>query len=152
MTGVEVAAELMEMASETLLPRYPGIGRSDLTVTLIESGSRLVAAARPAHSDYVRRHLGRRGVRVRIDSAVTRVEPRRVFVGDEPVEAFTIVWTAGVYPPQLVRDLPLRHVPDGRVIVDECLRAVDPEGRALEGVYVIGDCAGARRLDGRLQF
>ena len=150
-TGVEVAAELMEMASETLLPRYPGIGRSDLTVTLIESGSRLVAAARPAHSDYVRRHLGRRGVRVRIDSAVTRVEPRRVFVGDEPVEAFTIVWTAGVYPPQLVRDLPLRHVPDGRVIVDECLRAVDPEGRALEGVYVIGDCAGARRPDGRLQ-
>src|SRR5438309_2425442 len=110
-TGVEVAAELIEMASETLLPRYPGIGRSDLTVTLIESGSRLVAAARPAHSDYVRRHLGRRGVRVRIDSAVTRVEPRRVFVGDEPVEAFTIVWTAGVYPPQLVRALPLRHVP-----------------------------------------
>ena len=67
------------------------------------------------------------------------------------IDAFTIVWTAGVYPPQLVRDLPLRHVPDGRVIVDECLRAVDPEGRALEGVYVIGDCAGARRPDGRLQ-
>ena len=31
-TGVEVAAELMEMARETLLPKYPSLHRSDLTV------------------------------------------------------------------------------------------------------------------------
>ena len=41
-TGVEVAAELMDMARETLLPRYPGIERSALSVTILESGSRLV--------------------------------------------------------------------------------------------------------------
>src|SRR5262249_26972192 len=69
----------------------------------------------------------------------------------EAVDAFTIVWTGGVHPPPLVRDLPLRHAPDGRVIVDECLRAVDPGGRTLDHVYVIGDCAAARRADGRFQ-
>jgi len=150
-TGVEVAAELMEMASETLLPRYPGIQRSDLSVTIVESGNRLVGAARPAHSAYVQRFLERRGVVVRLNSQVRRVEPRRLFVGEEPMDAFTILWTAGVYPPALVRDLPLSHTPDGRVIVDPYLRAVDPQGRALEDVYVIGDCAAARRADGRYQ-
>ena len=150
-TGVEVAAELMEMASETLLPRYPGIQRSDLSVTIVESGDRLVGAARPAHSAYVQRFLEHRGVGLRLNSQVRRVEPRRLFVGDIALDAFTILWTAGVYPPALVRDLPLRHTPDGRVIVDQYLRAVDPEGRALEDVYVIGDCAASRRADGRYQ-
>jgi NADH:quinone reductase (non-electrogenic) len=150
-TGVEVAAELTDMARETLLPRYPGIERSDLSVTILESGSRLVGAARPAHSAYVQRFLERRGVRVRLGSQVRRVEPRRLFVGDGPLDAFTILWTAGVYPPALVRDLPLRHTPDGRVVVDECLRALDPAGRPLDDVYVIGDSAASPRGDGRYQ-
>ncbi len=67
------------------------------------------------------------------------------------LEGFTILWTAGVCPPDLVRELPLQHVPDGRVVVDEGLRALDPAGRPVEQVYVIGDCAAARRADGRLQ-
>src|SRR5512134_2528144 len=75
-TGVEVAAELAEMARETLLPRYPGIERSDLSITIVESGDRLVGAARPAHSEYVLRYLERRGVEVWLGSPVTRVEPR----------------------------------------------------------------------------
>lgn len=151
-TGVEVAAELMDMARDTLLPRYPGIRRDDLTVTIVESGGRLVGAARPAHSEYVRRFLERRGVLLRLGQAVARVEPRRLITTDgAALDAFTILWTAGVCPPPLVQELPLRHAPDGRVLVDECLRAVDPEGVALEDVYVIGDCAASRRADGRFQ-
>src|SRR5512143_1426786 len=38
-TGVEVAAELIEMSRETLLPRYPSLSPSHVSVTIIESGS-----------------------------------------------------------------------------------------------------------------
>src|SRR5213593_75413 len=41
-TGVEVAAELIEMARETLLPKYPSLHAADLSVTIVEGGSRLV--------------------------------------------------------------------------------------------------------------
>src|SRR5262245_27200788 len=41
-TGVEVAAELIEMARETLLPRYPSIRPGDITVTVVEAGDRIV--------------------------------------------------------------------------------------------------------------
>jgi len=151
-TGVEVAAELIEMARETLLPRYPHLHASHLSVTLIEGADRLVNTARPEHSAYVRRFLERRGVQVRTSAFVSRVEPRAVHVREgEPIEAFTILWTAGVRPPDVVRDLPLLHAPDGRVRVDPHLHALDPDGRPLDRVYVIGDCAAADRGDGTWQ-
>ena len=141
-TGVEVAAELIEMMRETLLPRYPNLNRSHPTVTLIEAGDRLVQTARPEHSRYVLRFLERQGVIVRLQSRVRRVEPRRLDLVDGAiVESFTTVWTAGVRPPQLVTDLPLRKAPDGRIVVDEQLRALGPGGQPLDDVYVIGDCA-----------
>ncbi len=147
-TGVEVAAELMEMARETLLPKYPSLHRSDLGVTLLEAGDRVVSTARPEHSAYVLGFLERHGVSVRLRAPVTRVEPKRVHLADgSTTEGFTLVWTAGVQPPALVRDLPLLHSEDGRVQVDDHLRALDREGRPLDHVLVIGDCGAA--ADGR---
>jgi NADH dehydrogenase len=150
-TGVEVAAELMEMARETLLPKFSNLNRSDLTVTVIEAGDRVVSTARPEHSEYVLHFLQRRGVVVRLHAPVVRVEPRRVVLEDRSaVEGFTLIWTAGVEPPEVVRSLPVSHAPDGRIRVDEQLRALDPSGRPLENVYVIGDCCAAS--DGRGGF
>jgi NADH dehydrogenase FAD-containing subunit len=151
-TGVEVAAELIEMARETLLPKYPALQPSHLSVTVIEGNERLVPAAGPEHSEYVRRFLEHRGIRLELGARVTRVEEKRVHLGDgRTLEGFTLLWTAGVTPPPLVRELPLSFSKDGRVLVDRYLRALDPEGKALEDVYVIGDCAASPRADGRLQ-
>ncbi len=151
-TGVEVASELIEMARETLLPRYPSLDASHVSLTVVEAGDRPVPAARAAHSAYVRRHLERRGVRLELGAAVRAVEPKRLRLADgRALDAFTIVWTAGVRPPDLVRDLPLAKHRDGRVLVDEFLRARTPDGGVREDVYVIGDCAASAKPDGTLQ-
>ncbi len=151
-TGVEVAAELMDMARDTLLPKYPSLKPSDLSVTIAEGGDRVVPSARPEHSAYVHRFLERRGVRIQTGLPATRVEPKRIHLTDgSTLDAFTIIWTAGVCPPALVRDLPLSHTKDGRVIVDGTLRALDPGGSAVEDVYVAGDCAASPRADGAYQ-
>jgi NADH dehydrogenase len=119
---------------------------------VLEGGDRIVSTAWPSHSAYVLDFLERRGVHVRLSSRVTRVEDKRVYLGDGThLDAFTILWTAGVRPPDLVRELPLRHASDGRVRVDEYLRALDPSGKPVEGVYVIGDSAASMRDDGKLQ-
>ena len=143
-TGVEVAAELTEMARETLLPKYPSLHRSDLSVTVIEAGDRVVNTARPEHSAYVLRFLEHHGVTVRLRSPVARVEEKHVqLASGEVVEGFTLIWTAGVRPPDIVRTLPLTHTRDGRVQVDDHLRALDAAGKPIENVYVIGDNAAA---------
>jgi NADH dehydrogenase len=148
-TGVEVAAELADMARDTLLPRYPSLSASDLSITVLEGGDRVVNTARPGHSAYVHRHLERRGLIIRLNARVMRVEPKVVQLTDGTrFEAFTIVWTAGVRPPDVVTELPLLHAKDGRVRVDEQLHALLPDGKPLAEVYVIGDCAAADRGDG----
>jgi len=151
-TGVEVAAELIEMARETLLPRYPSLLPADLSVTVLEGGARIVPTARPEHSVYVHRFLERRGVKVVLNALVDRVEAKRVHhSGGESVDAFTILWTAGVIPPALVRELPVRRHKDGRVLVDDRLRAIGLDGAPLTDVYVLGDCAASLRPDGTMQ-
>ncbi len=151
-TGVEVGAEIMDMARDTLLPRYPSLHLSHLSLTLIEGGDRVVPTALPEHSAYVLRFLERRGITVRLGARVERIEPRRVCLeGGTVVEAFTLLWTAGVCPPDVVTQLPVQHAPDGRVRVDEWLRALDDRGQAVECLHVIGDCAASLRGDGSLQ-
>jgi len=151
-TGVEVAAELIEMARETLLPRYPSIRAADISVTIIEGGDRVVPTARPEHSSYVLRFLERRGVKVMLRSPVRAVEPYCVVTGDgQRIDAFTILWTAGVHPPEVVRGLPVRHHRDGRVLVNDQLHPMREDGSVLEDVYVLGDCAASPRPDGTMQ-
>ena len=148
-TGVEVAAELIEMARETLLPKYPSLHPSHLSITLIEASDRLVGTARPEHSAYVLRFLERRGVRVLRNASVVEMRSKQMTLrSGEHLDAFTIVWTAGVRPPELVAALPVEHVRDGRVRVDDRLRAVAPDGRAIDDVFVIGDSAASARPDG----
>ncbi|HYQ95765.1 MAG TPA: NAD(P)/FAD-dependent oxidoreductase [Candidatus Eisenbacteria bacterium] len=151
-TGVEVAAEMVDMAHGTLLPKFPSVRASDVSVTIIEVGDRIIPAARPEHSAYVQRFLVRRGVKLLLGHAAARVEPKRVHLADgSSVDAFTIIWTAGVRPPDLIAQLPVLHVKDGRVRVDEYLRALDPTGTPIEDVFVGGDCAASPLPDGGFQ-
>lgn len=151
-TGVEVAAELLDMARDTLLPRYPSLHPSHLSVRIVEGGERLVGTARPEHSEYVRRFLERRGVRLELSARVTRVDDKRVHLGDgRSFDAFTLVWTAGVRPPDLVADLPFDKHRDGRLLVNDFLQPRRADGTVRGDVYVIGDCAAARREDGAFQ-
>jgi NADH dehydrogenase len=151
-TGVEVAAELSDMALDTLLPKYPSISRSDFSVTIVETGDRIIPAARPEHSRYVHRFLAKRGVKILLGHGAARVEPKCVWVTDgSAVESFTTLWTAGVRPPELVDRLPVSHTKDGRVIVDAYLRALDPQGNPIDDVYVLGDSAASLMPDGRYQ-
>ena len=151
-TGVEVAAELIEMARDTLLPRYPSIRADDISVTIFEGGDRVVSSARPDHSAYVQRFLERQGVRIHLGAMVERVEPKRLhLIGGRSTDAFTIIWTAGVHPPALVRDLPLLKASGERIRVDKYLHPLDTGGQPVECAYVLGDCAAALRTDGKYQ-
>jgi NADH dehydrogenase len=151
-TGVEVAAELIEMARETLLPRYPNLSHQDLSITIVEGGPRIVPSAKPEHAAYVHRFLERRGVGILLGAPVRKVEAKRLLLADgRAIDAFTLIWTAGVTPPPVVRQLPLSFHKDGRALVDDRLHPLAANGEPVEDVYVLGDCAASRRADGAYQ-
>lgn len=127
-TGVQLAAEVAA--------RHP------IPVTLVEVGDRLLDAFPGSLGRRAGTLLRRRGVDVRLDTEVTRVDARGIELADGARLDGLVVWTTGVAADatELLPGCPTR---DGRLLVDRCLR-VGPR------VLAAGDMAATRDVLGRV--
>jgi NADH dehydrogenase len=135
-TGVELAGAIGEMSRHTLARDFRNIDPKLTRIILIEAGSRILAAFSPESSSTATRDLERLGVQVWTNSRVTRVDERGVGVGDESIEAATVLWAAGVQASELGSQLGVERDRAGRVKVGADL--------SIEGhpeVFVLGDQA-----------
>ena len=135
-TGVELAGTLAEIARQTLRHEFRFIDTSLTRIVLVEAGATILPTFPPKLRDAARASLVRLGVEVRENTSVTHIDAHGVNLGDERLDAGTVLWAAGVAASALVRTLgaPVDRV--GRVIVNADLSIPDhPE------VFVVGDAA-----------
>ncbi|MFC0235722.1 NAD(P)/FAD-dependent oxidoreductase [Fictibacillus phosphorivorans] len=123
LSGVELASELRE-------------SRPDLTIKLFDRGDMILSAYKKRLSNYVQNWFVEHGVEVINNSNVTKVEEGALYNHDEKVECDAIVWTAGIQPSRIVRDLDVDKDSQGRVVLTEHHHLPTEEH-----VYVVGDCA-----------
>ncbi|MBH0171125.1 NAD(P)/FAD-dependent oxidoreductase [Fictibacillus sp. 18YEL24] len=123
LSGVELASELRE-------------SRPDLTIKLFDRGDMILSAYKKRLSNYVQNWFVEHGVEVINNSNVTKVEEGALYNHDEKVECDAIVWTAGIQPSRIVRDLDVEKDSQGRVVLTEHHHLP-----TQEHVYVVGDCA-----------
>jgi len=150
-TGVELAGALAEIARQTLAQDFRHFDPRAARILLIEAGPAILSAFPPPLRDAARRDLERLGVEVRTGAAVTKVEPNRVEVGAEAIEASAILWAAGVAASPLGAALGAPLDRAGRVMVNPDLTIP-----GHSNVFVIGDLAnfpgpGGRPLPGVAQ-
>jgi NADH dehydrogenase len=139
-TGVEYAGALGELARLVLPHEYPELPASSMRILLLEGGDRLLTMFVPRLAKYARRELERRGVDVRTNTLVDSADDRGVVLRDgTEIPTATMVWTAGVRPNDPVHEHPRRFE------VDDHLRVTE-----AEGVFAIGDVAGAHDKHGTL--
>jgi NADH:ubiquinone reductase (H+-translocating) len=79
-----------------------------------------------------------------MSAAVQSIEPGRVRVGNEIIDAGTIVLTAGIVPSVVASEMPVAHDRRGRIAVDATMRS-----RSHPNVWALGDCAEIPGPDGR---
>ena len=145
-TGVETAGALVELFDRVLERDFRGIDVDRARVVLLEQGDALMAAYKPELQRYTKRVLERRGVEVRLGTAVERVTPHAVHLaGGERLPTQTLVWAAGVRANPLADELGVEQTKGHRVVVDTSLRLPDHPD-----VFVVGDMAGAMDPDGEL--
>jgi len=113
-------------------------------IVLLEAGPRLLTAFRPALSDYAQRSLERLGVEVRLGTAVTHCDAHGVALGEQRIEAATVIWAAGVRASPAARWLDAAADRAGRVLVEPDLSVP-----GCRDVFVIGDAAAVVAPDGR---
>jgi NADH dehydrogenase len=144
-TGVEMAGSLAEIARHALRHEFRQIAPESARVVLLEAAPHVLGTFPESLRVNAARDLAAIGVEVRTNTAVTSLEPGRVRIGDEVIEARTVLWAAGVAASPLGRTLGVTLDRAGRVPVEPDLTL---PGR--DDVYVVGDMAAFRQPDGRL--
>ena len=136
-TGVEMAGAIAEIARQTLSQEFRSIQTSEARVLLIEAGPSILPQFPEPLRNAARASLVRLGVEVREKTAVTRIDEDCVWLGDQRIDAATILWTAGVTASPLGASLGVALDRAGRVLVEPDLSIPShPEA------FVIGDMAG----------
>jgi len=143
-TGVEMAGAIAELAHVALRNDFRAINPRDARIVLVEAGERVLAAFPPVLSDAARRSLERLHVEVRLGQPVSRCDEAGVIVGEERIEAATIIWAAGVAASPAGRWLGVERDRVGRVVVDADLTVP-----GHSEIFVIGDTARGPGRDGK---
>jgi NADH dehydrogenase len=136
--GVELMGEVTAFV-ENVAPLYRNVRKSELRYELIEAGPRIAKEFDDDLADYAAKILRKRGVNIRVNTPVSRVDMsagRLTLQDGESIDARTIVVASGVAPAPVVRDLPVEHDQRGRVIVDATMRS-----KSRPEVWALGDCA-----------
>jgi NADH dehydrogenase len=135
-TGVEMAGAVVELARKALAADFRTIDPQQTHVLLVEAGPRLLASFPESLSCHAEQALRRLGVDVRLNQAVTECAAFGVTLGDERVDAATVIWAAGVTASPAAAWLAVAGDRVGRVLVGPDLQ---PPG--TDDVFVIGDTA-----------
>jgi NADH dehydrogenase len=136
-TGCEAAGELVDLF-HSIIRYYPPLRLADVRMILIEAGKTLLPDLPEAMGRYTTRNLARRKVELIIGDGVTRIDPHRIMLqsGTE-IPTATVVWSAGVRPSPVLKDLPgVVHARNGGIVVDQQMAVL-----RRPGVWALGDCA-----------
>jgi len=135
-TGVELAGALAEIGRKAMGPDFPSLRLDDLSIVLMEGGSRILPGFSENLSAKASTALARMGVTIKLNSPVRAVRRDGVIIGSELVPSTNIIWAAGNKASPLLNTLSVPQDGSGRVKVQSDLTIPgDP------WIFVIGDAA-----------
>jgi NADH:ubiquinone reductase (H+-translocating) len=135
-TGVEMAGALAEISRHVLSLDFRRFDTREARTLLIEAGPRVLSSFPESLSAKALEQLQRLGVEVRLSTPVTGIDEHGVQLGDERLDAHTVIWAAGVAASPLAQTLGVPLDRAGRVVVEPDLSIPGhPE------VFVLGDLA-----------
>jgi NADH dehydrogenase len=134
--GVEALAELSDLVRDALR-YYPEFQRPRTRWVLVDAAPKILPEIPSRLGDYAARQLAGRGVEIHTSTTLDSAGPGTVALsGGLRIATHTLVWTAGVKPNPVLRELGLPTDERGAVPVDSTLKV---EGH--DGLWALGDCA-----------
>ena len=134
--GVEALAELSDLV-EDAMRFYPQLRDVPRRWVLVDAAPKILPEIPSRLGEYAARELTERGIEIHVGTTLRSVSAGEVELAEGVhIPTRTLVWTAGVAPNPLVRELGLPLDERGRIEVDEFLRV-----RGQDHVWSLGDCA-----------
>jgi NADH dehydrogenase len=136
-TGVEMAGQLAELKTYAMPSTYPELNPARIHVVLVEMTDHLLTPFDDSLRKYALQELIKRGVDVRLNTAISEVEADRVDLKDGssmPVDL--VIWAAGVGGDPQVRAWGLPISRAGRIETNDDTRVIGEER-----IFAIGDAS-----------
>ena len=131
--GVEVAGELLDLVRKE--GREKDLKSGQITIDMIEGKTQLLPSFPQEVQKRVEEYLQQQGVTLIAGDRIAEVQKDSIILGSgQRREASVLIWTGGIQPSKLIRDLPLAKDPGGWLKVTNQLRSFEDER-----VYGIGD-------------
>lgn len=145
-TGVELAADLHNVARRLQEFGFRKFSRERLQVTVVEAGPVLLPQLPRRIGASVRAELQSIGVTVMTDTRVAAIESGALVTSeDSRIAADITVWAAGIRAPAFLADSGLPCDRIGRVMVDSDLSV-----QGQERIFAMGDCCHCLMEDGQV--
>ncbi|CAB4689323.1 unannotated protein [freshwater metagenome] len=142
-TGVEMAGALAELVRGPLRSDQENAA-AHIDIYLIEAGPRLLPSFSPRLSARTQRDLEKLGVKVRCNTAVKEIKPRKIELKDGTfIPSEVTIWAAGVQGEPLAKQLNM-PVTSTRIDIEQTLQV-----QHYPHIWAIGDIAGAKSENGR---
>ncbi len=142
-TGVELAGALAEISQHTLARDFRNIDPTQARILLLDGQSRVLPTYPPDLSAKAQKQLEAIGVEVKTNAHVTCIDATGISLGDERIDARTVLWCAGVAADPWAASLGAPRDRAGRILVRPDLTLPDHDN-----VYVIGDLAAVAQGEG----
>ncbi len=132
-TGVELAGSLNELI-HSLQKDYPNLNCDRARVIILQSG-RLFPSYPEELGSYTEKWLRRHGVKVHLNSKVSKVTPEAVYLEDDTaIFTDTVIWTAGVLAATPEMKQSVNTADKDKIIVEQTLQMC-----GHKNVYGVGD-------------
>jgi NADH dehydrogenase len=142
-TGCEAAGELVDLF-HSIVPFYRPLKLSDVRMVLIEAGKALLADLPEKMGAYTTRDLRHRNVELILGDGVKTIDEDGLSLhSGARIPCATMIWSAGVRPSPILKDLPgVVHARNGGIVVRRDMSVI-----GAPGVWGIGDCAWVPKVD-----
>lgn len=135
-TGVEMAGAVAEIAHKTMFQNFRKIKPEYSEIYLIEGGGQILPAYPKHLGDKALQDLERMGVKVLLNTPVTKITKSGVHMGSKFLETTDIIWAAGNQASPLLKTLEIPLDKNGLAVVEPDLSVPGhPE------LFIIGDAA-----------
>jgi NADH dehydrogenase len=133
--GAETAGAVNDLL-RGVIKFYPNLREDMLRVILVHAGDVILPELSESVGRYAQNQLSRRGVEIRLKTAVTGFDGKNLTLNDGTnISTRLVIWTAGITPSLLLSHLPCA-IQRGHILANSCLRVPD-----WPGVWALGDCA-----------
>ncbi|TKX20233.1 NADH-ubiquinone oxidoreductase-like protein 6 [Elsinoe australis] len=141
--GIEATAELHDLWEESMQHLYPHL-KGKLQITIHDVAPEILSTFDESLSEYAQRSMHRKGVELKTSSHIERVEADAIYTKEDGRLPYgMLLWATGNKANSVLDQLDVKKPEKGmpRILTDNNLRVLRPDGRVMDNAFAAGDAA-----------